>query len=61
MVLWYLSRYFKLPLVEIQGKNMTAWWNFDEVLGIQVLDNHPLQDQPAMFTHDGAMHAAHCE
>ena len=33
--------------------NMTAWRNFDEVLGTQAvphLDNHPLQDQPYSCT-----------
>ena len=40
--------------------NMTAWWNFDEVLGCATPWQPPVAG-PAMFMHDGAMHAADYE
>ena len=62
MVLWYLSRNCKLPLVEIQSKH-------DHLVEFRRGPRHsgcatpwqPPSAGPAIFLHDGAMHAADCE
>ena len=62
MVLWYLSRNCKLPLVEIQGKHdrLAEFRRGPGLLGRATPWQPPIAGQ-AMFMHDGAMHAAHCD
>ena len=61
-VLWYLSRNFKLPLVEIQGKHdRLAEFRRDPRHSGCATPWQPPADGPAMFMHDGATHAADCE
>ena len=62
MVLWYLSRNCKLPLLEIQRKQdcLAEFRRGPRHSGCATPWQPPVAG-PAVFMHDGAVHTAHCE